>query len=193
MTQMENASAKSSFIVNVVTIGNFQNIPIRLLNWHQIPEYTFQVSQSGIAFHVNNFFFEIVDNIIHRLIPSGILEMKVQRCLSFIPKIVFRKRWAVLTIDRLSFGFNIWLGFCALSAIVFVCEILCWNIWRKVKKWRENQKPCEMKFAKIHPKSCAGQVSIQNVPKNQKIFHIKTVIKATVVKEVDDIAVIIET
>ena len=63
--------------------------------------------------------------IVDMLIDSGVMRYYTENY--YTKKIVletFQSSPEVLLVNDLSFGFNIWLGFCCLSVVIFVVEIM---------------------------------------------------------------------
>jgi hypothetical protein len=186
-TQSRNASAKSAIIINTMTLKVYENYLIEASKWHRIPDYSFQVSQSGLGFMPNNFFFDIINKIVQRLTPAGIIDHIIEAC--FRPKLMFvyHKQLKVLTVDQLSFGINIWLGFCAISICAFAAEVLVWFLKSKIRNLSKASKSCvksKFKNAKVHPKSLEDKALIHNFPKDQEVFRIcKNILNKTHVME----------
>ena len=61
-----------------------------------------------------------------------------------------KDKWKILTLEKLRFGFVIWLWSCAGTVVVFITEALFWiSRWKHQKSSKEIYK-C-IKFSKIHP------------------------------------------
>lgn len=101
-------------------------------DWHK-------VLQTGdmhecFGFHENSFFFQMFKKLIDRLIDTGVMQYLNENF--YRRKLKFRKvetEPAILTVQDLAFGFNIWLGSCLVSFLSFLVE----NIRRLKKKWKK--------------------------------------------------------
>jgi hypothetical protein len=79
--------------------------------------------------------------VIEKLIDTGVMNYLIDNHYTSKRKIEkIQGAPKVLRIEDLSFGFNIWLGFCSLSILAILFELIV-----RPKKVRR------MKFSKIHP------------------------------------------
>ena len=141
-------------------------------DWHRISGYSLQVSQSGFGFMLNNYFLGVVDKLVQQLTSTGVIEYLVDSCFDESKIFPARENWSVLTMDRLSFGFNIWLGFCTISVIFFIIEILFWIFKRKIEISKNfKTEHSKTRFAKIHQEKIQANISVQDFPKDPKIFQ----------------------
>ena len=98
----------------------------------------------------------MLNEVINNLIPTGIMNHLIENYYTKKAKVMkVGKNPKILDVDDLAFGFNIWLGFCAISGAAFVIElILGMRTCKKnlsfeiLKKKMINRK---MKFAKVYP------------------------------------------
>lgn len=119
--------------------------------WNQLKEevYTRQV---GIGFQQGNFFSFVVDEIIRKLLPTGVMYHSYKFHFDYMyrtadPSVSKPK---VLTLDDLSVGFILWLSACGISSSCFILELIVWKIARvRKQKLKEN-----IKIFKIHPTLC---------------------------------------
>jgi len=98
--------------------------------WHQLKDFTWEVSQLGFAFFPNNFFLKIAEKAVQHLTSAGIMFWSIENEIGVTYKFLTRKEPKRLTVQNLNFGFMIWLGFCGLSFMTFVGEVL----YAKLKK-----------------------------------------------------------
>ena len=91
------------------------------------PVKDFQISSlpAGLGMNRNSFLWPIFDDVINKLIPSGIL----QHLLELYAYFMYEKYdWSpkkypkVLTFDDLAFGFILWLTACGVSVLGFLAE-----------------------------------------------------------------------
>lgn len=144
--QSQNASAKISLIMLSTMIDAFEAKAQRSSGWRRLKEIKWQVSQLGFWFHPNNFFFHNVDNVVQWWTATGVMNKIIQNQIGSRYRYVTSKRPQVLTMESLSFGFNIWLGFCALSVVAFIFELF----WSKNRWMRKN---VIVKFAKVYTRN----------------------------------------
>ncbi|KAL7015550.1 hypothetical protein ACKWTF_016514 [Chironomus riparius] len=82
-----------------------------------------QVTQVGLVFFDNTFFFKVANKAVQRLTAAGIMYWMIENEIKPKRTPTIQKEPKQLTLDCLSFGFEIWIGFCGLSAAVFFGEI----------------------------------------------------------------------
>ena len=102
-------------------------------NWHQIDDFSFQVSQLGFTFFSNNFFFKIANDAVQQLTSAGIMQWIIDGRVGVKIKFENLSQPTKLTVNSLSFGFIIWLGFCGFSLAAFFGEIIFAILKRKVE------------------------------------------------------------
>ncbi|CAG9812360.1 unnamed protein product [Chironomus riparius] len=143
LTQSQNASARMALATDEFYMNFFDlQKKKRIHDWKKLEYTTLWSSYDVFIFHGTAFYFRMLFKIIDSLIPTGIMHHLIQE--HFTKKFKFQKVQKIpriLNVNDLLFGFNIWLGFCVISFIGFVLEILT-----KLLK-----KPKKMKYAKIHP------------------------------------------
>ncbi|CAG9810963.1 unnamed protein product [Chironomus riparius] len=149
-TQSQNASTRIGLIVQELAVKMFDHFKYNI-KWHKLPNYSLYVGQSGFIFRANNFFFRIVDETIQRLTSGGIMNHLIKKCFPAKTGEVEVKEATVLKIKDLNFGFNIWLGCCAVCASCFVIELFVWIISQIIKCFEAKRKKKMLKFAKIFP------------------------------------------
>ncbi|CAG9811049.1 unnamed protein product [Chironomus riparius] len=137
-TQSLNDSAKISLILNIGNIKDYIQDLHKSFKWHKIPNYKLQVSLTGFILAPNNFIFHILDDLIQKLMPAGIIDFMIDSCLTNSSKIVDSKQLSALSVDNLTFGFVIWFGFFLLCFPVFLLEIITWKVFEWIK-----QKPTD--------------------------------------------------
>ena len=87
------------------------------------------VTHGGLATQPNAFYFKMIENTVDSLIDTGVISYLIENEIG--KKIKFgqpNSEPSVLSMNDLSFGFNIWLGFCVLSVVSFVIEQFGWLI-----------------------------------------------------------------
>lgn len=119
------------------------------------------VSHAGFYFFPNNFFLQIIDKATQQLTSTGIVNYLANLFLQRkqIPDLT--KKWKVLTLNKLRFGFIIWLWSCAGALGVFVVEVLLWIAVRKIQI-------AFGKKLKIHPNTVTA--SVVSNQKSQKLM-----------------------
>lgn len=139
----------------------------RVHEWNKLEDTVLWSSYDVFIFHGTAFYFRMFFKIIDKLIPTGVMDYLIKE--HYTKKWKFqksKKKPNVLNIDNLGFGFNIWLGFCMISFIGFMAELLS-------KRFR---KPKKIKYAKIYPSSEIETTEFSCLlgPKLIKKFKIKT-------------------
>jgi hypothetical protein len=142
-TQYSNASARIAIHIDVGTIKFNDFNPQRYINWHKIPNYALQVVHAGFVLNTNNFFFKILDETVQNLLSGGLINIIISDCISTLPNENLQIESTTFSMDSLSFGFVILTGCLLICFVVFVFEILIWNV--KSCKRRKNCVNVELK------------------------------------------------
>lgn len=169
VTQAQKGSAKISLGIpqNVVHKMNSWN-NYNFAHWNQLENFAIQVSELGLAFCANTFFFRIAENAIQKLTSAGIMYWLFDDEIKDSSKFQAQKNPKKLTIESLSFGFEIWFGFCGLSVAAFVGEILL----VKLKKLF----PKTTKISKVTDRTgCLKNVEVKRKRKRRKLFKKKII------------------
>lgn len=151
----------------------YERLTRQTLNWNEIPDYSFQVSQSGFAFAANNFFYENVDKATQQLTSAGIMDYLIKDCIPSTKNIIIDDHWSVLTVESLSFGFVIWLGCCGICVSAFAGELFFWNLGQQFDNFRVRFKVRKLKQAKVYPIVFKCQVALKNYPNDRNLFKKK--------------------
>lgn len=131
MTQYDNTSSKYGIFMDDKTLLNFTHTcQCECLTLAHV----ITSRQMGIGLPPWNLFSEIVEDVLQRLIPTGV----VKHLIDYHTWIVYRngnfksgeQEPKILTLDDLGFGFVLWLTACAISAIGYLFEIVMFR-WRK--------------------------------------------------------------
>lgn len=122
MTQSQNTSSKAAILMESAVLNNLKFH--YKLNWHQISDFIFQVNHAGFVFLPNHFIFEIVDNVIQQLIPTGVMQRFVNDCTESRKSNNENLRVIVLRLTDLKIIFFTLIGFYVICVVVFVCEII---------------------------------------------------------------------
>lgn len=153
-SQSQNSSAKLALFVD----DFFQNFHVHdkksIYQWNQLDE-TIYVSVEGFGFHQHSFYFRAFKKVIDRLIESGTMSYLAKKY--YMKQRIFMKvenELKVLSLEDLSFGFNIWLGSCFTSALAFAVE-----------KLMKRTKIKGIKFTKIYPMELSN-AELNEEPKN---------------------------
>ncbi|KAL7025526.1 hypothetical protein ACKWTF_013514 [Chironomus riparius] len=111
--------------------------------WNKIELENIFISHQAFIFHQHSFYFRMMFKTVNSLIDTGIMKHLTDNYLRQKKFIVLEEIPMSLKLNDLSYGFNIWLGFCGMSLIIFFVETM-----KKVKK---DKVPIVLKFAKVHP------------------------------------------
>ena len=142
-------------------------------DWNQLEDVVLYTTYETFMFHNFAFYFRMFKNIIDNLIPTGIM--------SHLIETHYTRKWKfekfedgpkVLSLDDLVFGFNIWLGCCLTTFVVFIVEQI-----RRIK----SKMFCIIKdsmekvtFPKINPSKAYQTESCSSLnTDNVKNFRIK--------------------
>jgi len=134
-TQSQNASAKIALCVDEFFINHHANSSRQTFNWHQLDDILY-TSHDAFVFVQAAFYYRMFKKIVDMLIDTGIMKHYTENYFTKKVRLeTLQSAPKVLCVNDLTFGFNIWLGFCCLSAIVFVAEIMT----KKIKIWINNK------------------------------------------------------
>jgi len=122
-TQSQNSSAKICLIVDEFFHMSLKQQEQRSFEWNQI-DASILTSHEGIAMPALSIFTKMIHNVTDRLIDSGIMENMMQNLMIYSRKFQNEKDPKILSLDDLAFGWNIWLGFCGISGLIFVFELV---------------------------------------------------------------------
>ena len=177
LKQSQNSTAKISVIFQENSLNFLEYNHGRSLTWHQLKNVNFHVHQIGFFFFPNNFFLNIIDIETQWLTSAGIMNYLVNLIYKDKRSFLSIKEWKVLTMEKLQFGFVIWLCSCAVTVVVFVVEIMFWIAIRRAKirlqriircKWNKFQVNYPVKVKKatnLQFKSKIKQVGQREVSK----------------------------
>ncbi|CAG9811684.1 unnamed protein product [Chironomus riparius] len=156
-TQSQNSSAKIALIVDDIMTTFYDTQNIGQNPWNQLDDRFFSTN-IGIATQHSSFYFRMIKDTVDKLTDTGITTHLIKT------RVLVRRKYPkdesepmILRIDDLLFGFNIFLGFCIISGLIFVVELIL-----GVKCCRKNLsleilcrklKSKKVKYAKIHPMS----------------------------------------
>jgi hypothetical protein len=93
--------------------------------------------QMGMAVPVNNIMFQLAEDVLQHTIPTGIpqyMQKFHQDLLLKIDPIIEDEGPKVLTMKDLSFGFNIILVTLGVSCVVFVLEVIKFQLKIKIRR-----------------------------------------------------------
>lgn len=148
------------------------------INWHKLPNYSLQVSQLGFAFLPNNFFHEIVDKVTRNLNSGGIIDKILDECGFYRKKFKTEKKMSSLKMEKLTFGFVIWIVCCGICIVGFINEIFFWILKRKIEMFMnkvgissQNIRLVQVSYAKIYPAKIADENFERNISKNTNLFR----------------------
>ncbi|CAG9806657.1 unnamed protein product [Chironomus riparius] len=176
-TQSQNSTAKICLIIEDL-LQNVLDSKV-ITKWNKIELENIFVAHQAVVFHQKSFYFRMMMKTINSLIDTGIMKHLTDDYLKQKKFIVLEEIPMSLKLNDLSFGFNIWLGFCAMSFIVFLVELM--------KNLQNNKTPRLFKYAKVYP--YAKLNNKQNlVPKTSRMFKIRKQKEATV-STIEDVSV----
>lgn len=152
MTQSQNASAKLALIIRQESIEFYESARKVASNWYTYSDFIVETTQCGLGMLKNHFFLEQLDKVIQRLVQAGIMEKLIVKKIGNSKMFVSLKSPKRFSVDNLSYGFVIWLGFCGISFAAF-----CFELFFKLSRCKNKKKKKKMKnfiilkFEKVHP------------------------------------------
>lgn len=111
--------------------------------WNQIEVKDIYVSHQAFIFQQHSFYFRMLHKTVNNLIDTGVVKYLLDNHLKRKKIVKLEDHARVLRLKDLLHGFNIWLGFCGISFVVFLVEVL--------SKIKEHKKLNKLKYAKVHP------------------------------------------
>lgn len=123
---------------------------VKKIDWYKLKDINLLVSQVGFFFFPNNFFLQIIDESTQHLTSTGIMDRMVKILFKNRNEQKVTKKFKILTMKNLNFGFIIWLWSCFGTFVVFVIEILFWIVLRRVKATLETSIKPQI-FTKVYP------------------------------------------
>jgi hypothetical protein len=118
------------------------------------------------------FYFRMIEQTTNRFIDTGVMNYLLKAFLK--EKINIKKSGdppKVLTLEDLSFGFNIWIGFCIISIVSFILEslfALLYIQWKRINIKKINR------YAKIYPAKHVKDIKVIKLkPQTRKHFRVK--------------------
>lgn len=127
---IKNSSAKLAFFIDHETLVKF-SIYCRKTGIAFVDKITRY--PTGFAIYPNSDIFEVLDETLQLLVTNGLasyFHKRVHHVLKFKDD---QKHPKVLSCDDLSFGFIVWLVACAISAFIFIVELLFEFILKQLK------------------------------------------------------------
>lgn len=176
-SQSQNESAKLALCVDEFFLNHVETDTKTQYYWNKITNSVLYTSYEVFVFWNYAFYFRMLRHVINELIPSGIMKYLVEK--HYTKKWKFEKLEdgpSILTVNNLSFGFNIWLGCCLISICAFIIE-------KSLKLCESSKnKMIKLKNAKIHPELNG---SFENIKKISSELIVKFRIKSLQTKDHD--------
>lgn len=139
-TQSHNSSANLALVINDVSRNNLELV--KRVFWNKIPSFSLYNSHQAFVTEKQAFYTRMMRKTVNRLIDAGIIKFILSKYHKINTKPLEDDDGPkILSLNDLAFGFNIWLGFCALSIVALILE----------KVFELVNTPRRIKFAKIHP------------------------------------------
>ncbi|XP_070508928.1 uncharacterized protein [Chironomus tepperi] len=97
----------------------------------KLKKFRNDVVLSSFLTYRNSFIYDILKEILEKIIPAGIPQYLVEYHMEQVYKKyepIENNEPKVLTVDDLTFGFVVWLGSCGIAVLGFIYEILRFNV-----------------------------------------------------------------
>lgn len=118
---------------------------IKPVSWNRLEDKSMYTMLLGVSSIQDAFHFRMILKTINSLIDTGIMKYLVDNHLQKRQFYKIEKEGPeVLRLEKLAFGFNIWLGCCGISTAVFLLE-----------KIRELFLAIKIRHFKVHPLNCS--------------------------------------
>ena len=135
-TQSQNSSARIAMSMQTMMMDHYEWMTGDPKFWLQIPDTTVQVSHVGFSMFSNNFFLQGLNDVTQQLVMTGIMDKTLRDLFGTKRKFSKLSEPKILSLENLGFGFVIWLWFCGICVLVFLCEISIGN-FKKVVDFSE--------------------------------------------------------
>jgi len=173
LTQSQNSSAKMALCVDEYFKNFIEFRTHKNHDWNQLEDVVLYTTYETFMFHNFAFYFRMFKNVIDNLIPTEIMSHLIET--HYTRKWKFEKfedEPKVLSLDDLVFGFNIWLGCCLITFVVFIAEQIKRIKSKMCSGIKDNME--NVTFPKIYPsKDCATESCSRLNTENVKNFRIK--------------------
>lgn len=153
LKESQNGSIKASLLIHDV-YQHFDEILLKKnLNWLELPNQYLYVNQVGFTHFANVFFSAALQKAVEAFTDTGIIQHLFQ--LHYPSKRYYQHSEDfpnVLTLQDLSFGFNIWIGACCFSVVAFLLELImlmCKALGKRIETIQRRQ----INHEKVHPAS----------------------------------------
>lgn len=145
------------------------------LDWTKLEDFTLHVELKSFVMLQSAFYFTMFERLTNRFIDTGIMNHLANKILKEKIKIDdLEDSKKILSLDDLSFGFNIWIGFCCICIISFIFEHLCSKLYIKWMKFHFIKR--KISFAKIWSLKGVKDSKVVTL-KSQTIKHFRIVKK----------------
>lgn len=105
--------------------------PQKYIGWYKIPNFSLQVVHVGFILTRNNFFFNILDQTVQKMLSAGLIDIIISECMESTNVKFDSHESSVFSLNSLSFGFAILFGCLGVCFCVFLLEIVIF----KTIKW----------------------------------------------------------
>lgn len=93
--------------------------------WNKLQDVVMFTSYDAFAFHGHSFYFRMINKVINRLISTGIMKHLIENHYTKKSKFVKVENGPeILNLEDVKVCFNIWIGCCVLSCLIFLLEQL---------------------------------------------------------------------
>lgn len=170
-TQSANASAKISLVVSNLDQFHFMNSFYKYDNWLKLEDFVIEIKHGCFVALQHSFYFKMIDKITNQLIDTGIMKKFVNLLVYGDMKFYkIKDSPEVLRMKDLSFGFNIWLGFCILSIVTYIFEHILLQI--QICCTRFTLKRI-LKFEKVYPSLINTKKATNSKKESKTLDHFK--------------------
>jgi hypothetical protein len=124
-TQSQNSSAKIALCVDELFQNHIESITQQNLGWYQLENTVMYTAHDVFAFHGQSIYLKMMTKLIDRMISAGIMNYLIENHYTKKSKFgQFNIAPKTLNLTDFQVCFNIWMGCCALSILVFIIEQL---------------------------------------------------------------------
>ena len=166
--QSQKSSAKIALLVDDILTTFYDSENKGQNPWNQLDERFFAVT-IGIATLQSSFYFRIIKDTVDRLTDTGVIRHLINTRVLMLKKYPKdESEPKILSLEDLSYGFNIFLGFCLISGLIFIVElILGLKFCRKNMSFnhlRKKLRNTKIKFTKVKPMNTIECLIFARIP-----------------------------
>lgn len=137
--KLNDASYSGAIITSSSKLAQLKELSMGNYSWEVLPR-RIMTADGGMAFPIFHYFFEPFNELVDRIIPSGLTEHWTRTWFKsrYNEKKSTYKPPIVLTMNHLVVGFQVWLLCLLMSFVCFLYELISFRIRSRLIRDSEN-------------------------------------------------------